>query len=292
MDKTMETIGSPVVTEIRDLTGTEAGEVSELTRAAYESGDLVPGLPTADGAVAGPEEVRGDLSGGARLWVASTEQGPVGAVRAVPADDGAWEVRRLAVAPWYRRGGTAKLLLRRLEEAAFTAGADRVVLDAVVERGNPAFYARVGYTAVTHFGAEDKPLSEVRMERRPGAAEHGRPAVPGVPGTAVLWWSVAGGTLCEVLPVQGVPGPGAAPRAPFGAGDAILVGADLRPGTAGSGRDQVRDALSEGAARQDGDALAFDSPVHGLSAFRQPRLFHPELLAWWRAPSVRLRPGT
>ncbi len=275
-----------MVSEIRDLTGETASEISGLTRAAYAAGDLVPGLPTADGALAGPEEVRSDLLAGARLWVAAAGGRLVGAVRGIRGDDGAWEVRRLAVAPWYRRGGTARTLLRRLEEEGFAAGADRVVLDAVVERGNPAFYARVGYTAVRHFGAEDKPLSEVRMERTPDAPERGACSAPDGRGTAVFWWSVGGRTLCAVTPVARAPLPGTGRPAPLGYAEAVPVGADFRRGAADTAA--LLDSLAGGAVLREGDALVFDSPVHDLTAFRQPRLVHPDLLARWRDPSVRL----
>lgn len=248
-----------------------------VTAAAYSAGDLVPGLPVADGARERPEDVREDLAAGRGLWVATVDGEVAGSVRAVVRPDGDWEVRRLAVAPWVRHAGLGRLLLRRLEAGAVAAGARRVVLDAVVERGNPAFYARVGFRTVRHFAAADKPLSEVHMERDPREpALPGRPYDPGAGGCAVSWWSAPGGTRC----LPGAPMPGApADR---------LLGIDCLPAATAGQRDLLTRELTGSADRVDPDgALFFARPAAQIVAFAQPRLIHTSLLAWWRSPTAR-----
>lgn len=236
-----------------------ADSLTRIIRAAYADGDLVPGLPVADGARAEPAEILDDLAAGCPLWMATVDGEPAGTVRAVPRRPHTWEVRRLAVAPWLRRGGTARALLARLEADAVAAGVTEVTLDAVVERGNPAFYARVGYRTVRHFGAGDKPLSEVHMSRDPRT-----PAVPVTddrwptePGLTLTWVATPGGTACRHS----------------GKADSMeaVLGIDF---LAGAGP----------AAVTGGD---FDRPAAEIPAFRMPRTVHPELLAWWRSPAVR-----
>ncbi|MFF4104174.1 GNAT family N-acetyltransferase [Streptomyces sp. NPDC001903] len=250
--------------------------VAEVTAAAYAAGDLVPGLPVADGARERAGDVREDLAAGRGLWVASLDGETAGSVRAVVRPDGDWEVRRLAVSPRVRHAGLGRLLLGRLEAAAAAAGARQVVLDAVVERGNPAFYARVGFRTVRHFGAADKPLSEVHMVRDPRAPqEPGAPYAPGGEGWAVSWWAGPCGTRCRT----GEPLPAAPEEA--------LLGVDFLPGATASQRDSVEGALASAADRRTGDGLFFARPAAQIAAFAQPRLIHTSLLAWWRSPAAR-----
>lgn len=250
-----------------------------MTAAAYEKGDLVPGLPVADGARETAREVLEDAASGRPLFVATLDGRRAGSVRAVIRPDGDWEVRRLAVAPWVRRGGVGRSLLRRLEEAAVTAGAGRVVLDAVVERGNPAFYARAGFRTVRHFGADDKPLSEVHMERDPRRAARPQP-YPGdeTTGSAptVSWWAVAGATVAR-LDSDAPP-----------ASDAQWLGADCWTGAPGDMDGAVHDPLAGAADRIAADGtLVFARPAGQISAFVMPRTVHSSLLAWWRSPAAR-----
>ncbi|MFJ6798051.1 GNAT family N-acetyltransferase [Streptomyces sp. NPDC091268] len=266
-------------TSRRDFEGLCA-RTAAVTAAAYRAGDLVPGLPVADGARERAEDVRADLDAGRRLWVAAVDGEVAGSVRAVPRPDGDWEVRRLAVAPWVRRAGLGRLLLRRLEADAVAHGVRRVVLDAVVERGNPAFYARVGFRTVRHFAAADKPLSEVHMERDPRAtAAAGRPYDPGTTGWAVSWWAAPGGVRCLV----GAPMPAApADR---------LLGIDCLPAASADQQDALVRGFTAAADRVEPDgALFFAGPAPLTAAFAQPRLIHPSLLAWWRSPAARTRP--
>ncbi|MCX4820769.1 GNAT family N-acetyltransferase [Streptomyces sp. NBC_01142] len=262
-----------------------AETVSEIIRAAYSSGDLLPGLPTADGALADSAELFHDLSAGQLLWVAQVSGEIVGTVRAVRNAPDSWEVRRLAVSPSSRHSGTARRLLRRLEADALAAGASRVVLDAVVERGNPAFYARVGYRTVRHFPAGDKPLSEVRMERdlreAPAPVPHDAP--PARPGLLLDWLAVPTGTVCRLRLIsgEGVPDAGCH-RTP--------LGADFWPAAGPAELARVRDALAEEADQVGRDELFFGRPATGIAAFCGPRLLHPALLAWWRSTAVRQQP--
>ena len=238
-----------------------ARTITGIVRDAYSAGDLVPGLPVADGARVGPAELYADLDAGHLLWVARFEGRIAGTVRAVRRTDG-WGVRRLAVASWCRRAGLATGLMRRLEEDAVAAGVTQVSLDAVVERGNPAFYARLGYRSVRHFGADDKPLSEVHMLRDPRSAPVPAPhdVPPRAPGLTLSWVPTASGTACR-----------------FGVAEGAL-GADFLPDGGPAEKVAVQAALG---------GFTFDLPAAEISAFRMPRLVHGRLLAWWRSPAVR-----
>lgn len=254
-----------------------AARIAEVIARAYDAGDLVPGLPVADGARETPEHVLASVAAGRRLWVAELAGRLTGSVRAEVRGDGAWEVQRLAVDPGVRRSGAGRALLAALVDAARAAGAPSVVLDAVVERGNPAFYARVGFRTVRHFPAADKLLSEVHMARAPGAPERAVPDPdPGdVPpaGAVVSWWDEGGRTRCRVAAV-----PAASP-----AGGSLL-GLDVLPGGDPA---VVRKLLAAGADEDTGGVLAFDRPAGRVAAFAQPRQQDPALLAWWRSAAAR-----
>ncbi|WP_197287652.1 GNAT family N-acetyltransferase [Streptomyces apocyni] len=252
-------------------------------RTAYATGDLLPGLPTADGALADAKEVHRDLAAGQPLWVARDAGRLVGTVRAVRVTPELWEIRRLAVDPTCRRTGAATTLVHRLEAAAAAAGAREVALDAVVERGNPAFYARLGYRTVRHFGAADKPLSEVHMRRALGARLMPVPhdAAPVGPGLLLEWRAVAGGTSCwSRLLASGEQVP-AHPKA---------IGADFWPGATSAELAMVQRALTchdGGESGGAGGETLFVRPAVAVDAFCRPRQRHPRLLAWWRRPPAR-----
>ncbi len=188
-----------------------AAEVARLTRAAFQlSSPWVPGLPTPGGASEMPAAVLKDLARGVRVWVARRVDAPAvapvagqagvrgshgesaGVVRALPAEPGTWEVKRLGVLPEHRRQGVATRLLRAVEEAAAQAGVGRLRLFCVVERHLPPFYARLGYRIVARQPHPDRPLTVVTMERElgetpcpltPWQAEGALPAA----GVYVLW---------------------------------------------------------------------------------------------------------
>lgn len=257
------------ITAVDSLSDELAGTISRITSAAYAAGDLVPGLPTADGVFSTPELIRADLAAGLRLWVATADGEVVGAVRAAVGET--WEVRRLAVAPRVRRAGAGRALLRTLERAARAEGARGVVLDAVVERGNPAFYTRVGYRTVRHFAAADKPLSEVRMLRDLADSLPYPEAGDVAEGVVVTWWDTGSGTAASVT--LGTPSHRAG-----------LLGVDLWPGAGPEELVAVREHLAARAGSRD---LRFDRPAREIPAFAMPRAAHPELLAWWRLPGAR-----
>ncbi|MFI5496370.1 GNAT family N-acetyltransferase [Actinoplanes sp. NPDC051859] len=249
--------------------------LSDVVSAAYRAGDLVPGLPVADGVGETGAHVRAAVSTGRLLWVAEADGEIAGGVRAQLLPDGSWEVQRLAVDPATRHGGIGRALLDQLCADAAAAGAALVVLDAVVERGNPAFYARVGFRTVRHFPAADKPLSEVQMTRDP--------RLPGSPlpypapddepprGATVSWWADDDQTWCRIgdsaAEVPGEP-----------------LGLDCLPG---GDPDALRTVLAAGADAATGPDLRFDRPAGRVPAFVQPRHLDPALLAWWRSPTAR-----
>jgi GNAT superfamily N-acetyltransferase len=85
----------------------------------------------------------------------------VAEVDGVPAGCGAWrvhrpgvaEVKRVYVAPGYRRQGLAQLLMAALERSAATAGHGSVVLNSGSEQPEAlALYAALGYTPAPGYG--------------------------------------------------------------------------------------------------------------------------------------------
>ncbi|MET7638025.1 GNAT family N-acetyltransferase [Streptomyces sp. NPDC005438] len=288
------------IRRVERVSGELAGEVAGVTSAAYEVGDLVPGLPVADGAHETARDVLADVAAGRSLWIAVVDGRCAASVRAVPRADGDWEVRRLAVAPWVRRGGLGTLLLRRLERDASGAGVGRVVLDAVVERGNPAFYARAGFRTVHHFAADDKPLSEVHMERDPSTPALARPHPENGPrpGWAVTWWGV--GSTTVACPGPDVPPPAGAralgeDRLVRAGASGEAASAEVTDGEVTDGQitsEEITALLTAGADRSEPDgSLVFGRPAARIRAFAQPRLTHTHLLAWWRSPAVRSHGG-
>ncbi len=258
-----------------------ASRVAEVTRAAFAVADPVPGLPTADGARESAAVVHADLAAGALLWVARDDVGEVrGSVRAVRRQgSGCWEVRRLAVDPRWRGSGLARVLMRRLESDAHAAGVPLVRLDAVVERGNPSYYAALGYRTVRHFPSPDKDLSEVAMARDP--------AVPPVPAPypwpdrapvthSVSWFTVAGRTVA--VAGRGGSAVGARTRGHarmvadrFGA-EPVLIGTDGWFGGIGEPVPPLRE---------------YQAPPDQVPAFTMPRTTDHRLLALHRLPQHR-----
>jgi predicted N-acetyltransferase YhbS len=284
--------------------------VNRVTREAFALSGALPGLPGADGAVEPEERVAAELRAGTAMWVAFRGDRAAGAVRAAPVE-GAWKLRRLAVPPRERGRGTGRALTRRLEEDARRAGMPRVVLDAVVERTNPPFYAALGYRTLSHWPTGDKPLSEVTMEREvaspplafdyPWEGEEGAPAG----GLLISWYArgpsaEAGPGLCAVAGrVEGdaratVEDHGrAAARALQGTGPPRFLGADGWPGCdrAQAGRALERVAAHAAAVHPLGDRggfpsrlLAFDTAPEATAPFVLPRGVEPSLLALWRLP--------
>ena len=264
------------VTELTGCDDALAAQLAAVTAAAFRYGDLAARLPVADGAGETASSVRADLDRGRRMWLARIDGVLAGTVRASAPTADTWQIHRLAVAPGLRRSGVARALVRQLEQAARTSGASQVRLNAVVERGHPAVYARLGYRTTCHFTAPDKLLSEVGMVR-----DITEPAGPvtypddGEPpqGLTVLWRAVPGGTECAVA----VAGSGLARER--------MLGLDCWPDAllgAGQAVEQVCSALGSHVG---GRPVRHATPALEIGEYVQPRLVHPGLLAWWRQPA-------
>jgi predicted N-acetyltransferase YhbS len=267
-------------TIVTPLSPAEISQIVTATRAAFRGAEPVPGLPTADGALENAASVAEDLRAGAWLAVARDRSGRiVGSVRAFAEPSGAWVVRRLAVLPRLRGTGLARALMRHLEEAAAAAGAPIVRLDAVVERGNPPFYAGLGYTTTAHFPSPDKPLSEVAMHRELGLPRarlrypwDGESA-PQRFALLVTWHTDGAQTMARIhtnvdsgMRVAGEPVDGY-----------TFAGAD------GYGYSYGHDDPAVARlAREALGAGVFDAAPAAVAAFRMPRTVHPGLLALWR----------
>ncbi|MGW5867828.1 GNAT family N-acetyltransferase [Streptomyces sp. NPDC055239] len=270
------------------------GQVAAVTRASFADADPLPGLPAPDGATESADVVSADLAAGAGLWIARDAEGRLlGSIRAVPKGADAWEVRRLGVAPAALGTGLARRLVRALESDAAAAGADRVVLDAVVERGNPPVYARLGYRTVRYLPNPDKPLSEVTMERAldtpPEPAAHPHPTGTLAVGTALVdWFATGDGRVSAVL--TAVTGPDefaglAARRTRAGGGHHL--GSDAWPDL-GQEACEWRELLAAHADRAEtdpayGDLLTFDRGPADVAPFLMPRTFADPVLALCRS---------
>lgn len=287
------------------LTGALLDEVASGTRAAFASGDLLPGLPEPDGLGESPGSVAADLAAGAWLCLARAGDGSIiGSVRAFARPDAdldgqtAWVVRRLAVVPHLRGSGLAQALARRLEDEARAAGARAVRLETVVERGNPVFYARIGYATVGHFANPDKPLSEVSMrrvlDRPPVRLDYpwqGESA-PGGYRLLVTWHTDGARTVAQVnldvddalrvsqsiadqtgLDFAGADGWRDAEKG---------IAATLSHRLAGAAGSPAASAAMTSSMRDGSRTVTFAGPPAGIPAYRMPRTVHPELLALWR----------
>ncbi|MFD5514926.1 GNAT family N-acetyltransferase [Streptomyces sp. NPDC127066] len=259
--------------ETRERGPALAERTAALARAAFSAGDRYPGLPPADGSAETAGEVRAELERGTRMWTALDEHGEaVGCVRAIPGPDGTWAVRRLGVVPRARGRSVGLLLMRALEDGARADGAARVVLDAVVERGNPPFYCRLGYRTTAHFPGPDKPLSEVHMEKDLAAPDEELPypwggePVPLWDGPMRVWFSGPRGTVA--LPAT----PGPAPEA----GLAVLAERAARR-VGGPARFRGADGLA-----RPGGVLVDPRPAEAVPAFVMPRGADGGALALWR----------
>lgn len=99
----------------------------------------------------------------------------VAEVDGVPAGCGAWrvhghgvaEVKRVYVAPEYRRQGLAQLLMAALERSAAAAGHHSVVLNSGSEQPEAlALYAALGYTPTAGYGVYADAPGAVFLGRR------------------------------------------------------------------------------------------------------------------------------
>ncbi|MFI6376422.1 GNAT family N-acetyltransferase [Streptomyces sp. NPDC050546] len=263
-------------------------EVAAATRAAFADADPLPGLPAPDGAFETAAVVQADLAAGAGLWIACDASGRLlGSIRSMPKGPGAFEVRRLCVVPAALGSGLARRLVRALEAGALAAGADRVVLDAVVERGNPPVYARFGYRTVRYLPNPDKALSEVTMERvldvPPAPVAQPCPTATLAEGTALVdWFATADGTVVAVPSVHSGTDEfaGLADRARR-VGGGTHLGTDAWSGGADV-RQQWRELLAGHADRMDGDLLVFGRPPSEIAPYLMPRTIDASVLALCR----------
>ncbi|MFI1186054.1 GNAT family N-acetyltransferase [Streptomyces californicus] len=158
-----------------------ADRVAALTRRAFSDTGEIAGLPRPDGAGDEAAQLLDGLAAGDALWIALSPSADVtGAMRVTGTEDGAWCVHRVVVDPARRGSGVGRLLLSTVERAAADRDIPAIRLNAVVERGLPPLYARLGYRVTGLEPGPGKPLSELTMERGPGS--------PGLPAPLAEEW--------------------------------------------------------------------------------------------------------
>ncbi|KAA3628752.1 MAG: GNAT family N-acetyltransferase [Proteobacteria bacterium] len=87
------------------------------------------------------------------------------------AGDGAIHFQGLAVHPVYRRQGIASVLVKEIESIAIRLGAQKVVLNTILETGNPGMFTKLGYEITSVVPASDfegldgKQVTKVGMRR-------------------------------------------------------------------------------------------------------------------------------
>jgi predicted N-acetyltransferase YhbS len=273
------TVDWDVCTIAKPLPPVAMSQIVTVMRAAFRGTEPVPGLPTADGARETASSLAEDLATGAWLAVARDGTGRiVGSVRAFAEPSGAWVVRRLAVLPSLRGSGLAQALMRHLEEAAAADGALVVRLDAVVERGNPPFYASLGYVTTAHFPGPGKPLSEVAMHRDLSAAPR---------KLRYPWEGEAAPRHYALLITWHTDGVRTVARSHRDVDDAVRVARRPVAGQTFVGADGCRDAaIADIVSKAAGDGLFAGAPP-SVAAYRMPRTVHPDLLALWRLRAPR-----
>jgi GNAT superfamily N-acetyltransferase len=278
------------VTATAATTGS-AVSIADLVRTAYAGSDPLPGLPAPDGAREDGASVARFLEGGGTVWMARDAVGDlVGAARVQRAGDDGWFVSRICVAPGQRGHGVGRRLLEWIEAQAECRGVRAILLDAVIERCVPPYYARLGYRVVSHHLAQDdKLLTEVLMEREPHTRRLPQPGFAddcGEAAAAALYWFLDGARLTAVA----VPEPGSLTAALARAERSLPAGARL------AGFDLWRGAPEEfrgmlgripGARAGIGPhVLHFDGGRAGVATHLMPRAHHRDL---WAA--LRLYPG-
>ncbi|MEU7086957.1 GNAT family N-acetyltransferase [Streptomyces achromogenes] len=271
-----------------------AGRIAELTRLAYTGSDPLPGLPVPDGARESEDAVRRQLARGTRIWVAETTGGRPAAALRVSADGaGGWEVHRVCVDPGHHGRGLARRLVEAVEAAALAEGVPRLWLNAVVERCLPGVYTRMGFRAVRHWSADDKPLSETTLERVPGTP-YDPSALPladraPAPSDLLVGWLAGPAGVLAVLGT-GIRPEEALHRARHGApasfGPGVAVGVDLWQDAPADGHRLLADRLAGLARPVAPAAYHFAAPRERVGVHVQPRTLHPHLRA-----VLRLAPG-
>lgn len=285
--------------ELSRADGALLRDLVSVTRTAFAEGDMLPGLPTADGALDTHASVTADLAAGVRVWMAhGGDREPVGFVRAIPRDASLWQIRRLAVRPELQGRGLGRLIIRALEDAARAEGVRRLVVWALVERGIAPLYSALGYRTTGHIPTPDKALSEAVMEIDLDAPRTALPYPWGteprlaLEGPMVSWFGGDGATYA-VLGGMG-PDPARTVRAQEAlvagrAGPVRYLGGDGWPDGSAADRAALAERLAAGADAADGPLLTFAAPFDRVRAFTLPRAASPDLLALWRVPVPRRR---
>ena len=260
-----------------------ADRVAALTRAAYRHSDPFTGLPVPDGAFETTTDVTRALSDGGFLIVSQEADGVLrGALRVAVRDRDTWHIERVAVDPGKRGTGIASELLSAVDRAACVEGIRRITLHAVVERCLPPIYARLGFDVVGHWPSDDKPLTEVTMERCPGApARVSRLPIwrAGTAGVVVCWLLSDRQLVRVVTPCEGGDPLGALTatarhlRLTGSAGSVRLAGVDVWTGP--------------GDPPDPTPTRRFASDRSTLVEHVTPRLVDPAMWSAWR-----FRPGT
>jgi GNAT superfamily N-acetyltransferase len=277
------------VTEVRAGDGTDLSGLAAVCRLAFATGDLLPGLPAAEGTADTAASLDADLAAGIRLWQARGRNGAVlGTIRVVTG--AVWHLRRLAVRPGQQGRGVGRALVAAVDAAAVAAGAARLDVWAVVERGVPPFYSALGWRTTGHIpNPEGKPLSEAVMTRRPGSgfaplAYPWGTEASAVSGVQVSWFATAAGTRAVLDRVAGDPEARAAAAAARLPGPVRFLGGDVWSDAGAGGLAVLRGRLAGAAEGADGPVLAFPAAYRQVRPFTQPRLVEPGLLAMWRVP--------
>jgi hypothetical protein len=240
--------------------------IARLTADAYGQGDPRPGLPVPDGAYERAEDVRARLQAGARYLLitdgfSAGAGDPIAAACVLERPGGALFLERVVTAPRARGRNLVATTLDAVERQGRLSGADRLVLNAVVERCLPAFYTRHGFRPCRWLRAADKPLSEIEMVRPLGPSRIDPVVIPD--GPWLVW--VERGDRVQARPI-----------ATLGPAD-VVVGLDVRTDRP--------------------DRLIDPQPATDV-AFLMPRVCDPAALTWWRwppghgIPAARLRSGS
>jgi predicted N-acetyltransferase YhbS len=283
-----------IFTEVRAPRDALLDSVVAITTSAFAAGDLLPGLPAADGALDTGNAILSDLRSGVRLWLARSHDGEtLGCVRAIPRPNETWQIRRLVVSIEAQGHGIARGLVRGLERAAMADGIRRLVVWALVERGIPPFYSRLGYRTTGHFGSPDKPLSEAIMEVRLAGPRpvlaypwETEPLLPGR-GVAVCWFGSGRQTVAVTTDLAPDPGDvvrGCRQLAAQRFGLSEFLGCDCWVGCRPEDSHRLAEVLASRADAGAAPVLLFRRPATAVREFTMPRALEPMLLAFCRTP--------